>query len=73
VKFPKTLDEEDMQLAQKEWKLVGCDVQRRAHLGPEGALYLFVLDGDWHDARSTLLAQYVKTFEGPWKRLLPKP
>lgn len=71
--FPKTLDQEDMELAEKEWTLAGCVVQRRAHLSQEGALYLFVVDGDWHDRRSNLLAQYVKTSAGDWKRLLPEP
>lgn len=73
MRFPERLDQEDMELAEKEWKLVGCDVQRRAHLSPEGALYLFVADGDWHDRHSSLLAQYVKTFAGDWKRLVPEP
>lgn len=69
MRFPKTLDDEDMELAQKEWRLAGFAVKRIAkrvieevvvsHRGrmfdePAFAIYVHRERGGWVDVPMAL-------------------
>jgi hypothetical protein len=64
VEFPEYLDDEDMDLAIKEWTLTGCRM-----LGGEdpntGARYLDVYGPDDRSSRSQMGA-YVQRSDGGW-------
>jgi hypothetical protein len=66
-KFPSFLDEEDMELARKEWIIAGFDVT--VYMDPQ-TLHIFT---DVYDPAGDKYTRYLKGDDGVWLEVAGKP